>query len=717
MADDLTHNTAMNESNPTPQQEQDSPRKQDAAPNAQEPNAQELNAQEPGLADDEALTPIKPFDEQTAADAGKCGGEDKGGPPPRCCGIDNSAPCWLAGLCGLALILMFNQIKLPIAGGRIALADLGFAAAFIGMIWHLWRKRLSVYYPAAALLALTLVTVPNIISQPGSGGALKLFQLVQQLFCGLLLLSFMLEHLRRLTKFVVTIAIALNVGLAISQALSYGYDSVLAPADAIGLFWGFGGALTGFFRSRMAMSFFFAAVLAWGQPQWLGKRPNKLRWLFALIMTLLCLNLISHGQMLLIVCMVLLVVSFLTERRVVVLNLLAIGALLLSLMSIAPHGHRETLLQTLSPTKLDDRYAGELKTRHLDALAALKMAARKPLTGVGSSRYQDCIGRCYGTYPNPSYNDINTDSQAGWGILAATVGFPAAGFFFFFLLMTCVTGLRRHFMSRRQNTLALGGSMALMVFIPAMCISDPLTRGLGWLLALAIASAVHHNEKEGMSLVNLFPLSRIILAGVFFVVLLALVAIQPKAEDPLLHRAGPHMASTSRPHKAANDAAGDGASQPQTSIFFKVIDADDVLEFTAPFEKVSDSQAAKQTALSIPDGKGTPPENEEPAMEYGGAIFKVETPNDMRCKLWLRVWWDGSCGNTINVRLNDEERSLTVGNDGTYHSWHWLEADRLYELNAGEHRFTLLNREDGIMFDQMILTNDLNYYPQGIEEE
>lgn len=630
---------------------------------------------------------------------------------------ENCAPSWLGALCGLALILMFNQIKLPIAGGRIALADLGFAAAFLGMAWQLLRKRQSVYYPIAALVALALIIIPNIFTRPGLSGAVELAQLVQQLFCGLLLLSFMLEHFRRMTKFAMTIAVVLNIGAALAQIMEFGYDSILAPADVLSLRWGIGGALTALFRSRMAMSFFFAAVLAWGQPQWLGRRPGISRWLFGLLMTILCLMLIPHGQMLLIVCVVLLVGAFFTERRIVVLNVLAIGALLLSLLTIAPANQRDCIRQTLSPTKNSPEHASELKTRHLDALAALNMTERKPLTGVGASRYQECVGRCYGNFFNPSYNDIDTDTQAGWGILAGTAGFPAAAFYLFYLMMTCATGLRRHFMSRRQNTLALGGSMALMVFILGMGISDPMTRGLGWMLALAIASAVFHNEKEGMSFINLFTLSRIVLAGLFLSVLIGAVAIQPQEEDPLVN--APAYTATTRPSPAGADGPLSPAALKTaggTKTFFHIIDAGDAVTLTPPFEKVPDSQAAKQTALRILDGKGTPPADKEPAMEYGGAVFTVEVPTATACKLWLRVWWDGSCGNTLNVKLNDEEHSLTVGNDGTYNAWHWLEVGRLYQLSAGKHTFSLLNREDGIMFDQMLLTDDMTYHPQGIEE-
>ena len=104
-------------------------------------------------------------------------------------------------------------------------------------------------------------------------------------------------------------------------------------------------------------------------------------------------------------------------------------------------------------------------------------------------------------------------------------------------------------------------------------------------------------------------------------------------------------------------------------------------------------------------------------MDFGGAQFDFELPSDAECKVWLRVWWDGSCGNTINLQMDDEPKSITVGNDGTYRTWHWLEAPKIYKLASGKHSLFLLNREDGIMFDQLLITNDHQYVPQGIEEE
>jgi hypothetical protein len=56
-------------------------------------------------------------------------------------------------------------------------------------------------------------------------------------------------------------------------------------------------------------------------------------------------------------------------------------------------------------------------------------------------------------------------------------------------------------------------------------------------------------------------------------------------------------------------------------------------------------------------------------------------------------------------------------NDGTFDAWHWLEVPKLYTLDKGKHDLYILDREDGIRIDQILVTNDTEYYPQGIEEE
>jgi hypothetical protein len=104
-------------------------------------------------------------------------------------------------------------------------------------------------------------------------------------------------------------------------------------------------------------------------------------------------------------------------------------------------------------------------------------------------------------------------------------------------------------------------------------------------------------------------------------------------------------------------------------------------------------------------------------MKYGGATYEVQVAAPVTCKIWVRAWWEGSCGNTVCVRLGEQGKILTVGNDGTYDAWHWLEVPGKFDLETGTVTLYLLNREDGIRIDQILLTNDMEYFPQGVEEQ
>lgn len=626
------------------------------------------------------------------------------------------APRWLTALCALALVVMLNQVKVPLFGGRVAFADLAFVVAFVPVFFFYVYMKRSFFYPMCFVLVLLGIAIANLLSGSGFSGAVEGAQMVQQLLCGVLLLGFLVENAPGLCALSVGVAIVLNIAIGAVQARMFGVGSALAPADVLALKWGFGGAYTGLFRSRMALSFFLASGLAWLQPVLFGNGKCWGRAFSAFLLTVLCLLGIVHGQMFFIACLVLIPGAFVHSRRAGIVNLLAVVAALVLIGTLMPSSHGKTLLTTLNPMKTGD-YPGELKTNHIDFAAALKMAARRPCTGVGSGRYQQCVGRCYGDMPNPSYNDIDTDTQASWGILAGTLGYPVAGLFLLLIASSAASGLRRYLSSGEKyyNTLALGGGLALFVFMLGMFVSDPLTRGLGWMMALALASICVPNPDEAISAIWRVTPASVIAVVVALGCLLGVSAAQKPVTDPL----GPFAsiqsgAPTDAP--TADASAASGAVQASVSVF-KIIDASEAVTITPPVEKGEDSLAATGKALKIPDKKGTPPDGKDPAMEYGGAIFKCELTAEAECKIWLRVWWDGSCGNTINLKVDDEPKSVTVGNDGTYRTWHWMEAPKSYKLSKGTHTITLLNREDGIMFDQMLITNDMQYVPQGIEEE
>ena len=618
-----------------------------------------------------------------------------------------AAPGWLTLLAAIALFVMLNQVKIPLAGGKLAFADLAFLGSFLPVLGFAIASRRRLFFPICTIVVLVVACIANLAAAPGMGGAIEVAQLVQQLFCGTLLLGFLIENAPGAAVASVLLAVAVNIVAALIQGQTYGFGSIYPPADIMALKWGCGHAFTGLFRSRMAFAFFLAIALAWIQPILFG-RKHIYGFIAAFAATVIGLLAIPHGQMLFIVGMVLVVGAFIHSRAAGLVNVLALVVAMILSTTLFPPAHNQVRLASLNPMKTGD-YPGELKTNHIDFAAALGMAARRPFSGIGSSRYQQCVGRCYGDLPNPSYNDIETDTQASWGILAGTMGFPTAALMLLLLAGAAANGVRRFMQSKGRNCIALGGALALVVVIIGMFVSDPLTRGLGWMIALALASTAVPNPEEEVCGLSCIAPGSIIACGLVIGLLLAGVALRTKTDDPL--------AGTTRFVTDAEEGGAQTGAASQEESVFKIIDAGDAVKFTAPVEKGTDSQAFKNTVLKILDGKGTPPDDKEPAMVFGGAEFAFELPSDAECKVWLRVWWDGSCGNTINLKMDDEPKSITVGNDGTYRTWHWLEAPKIYKLASGKHSLFLLNREDGIMFDQLLITNDHQYVPQGIEEE
>jgi hypothetical protein len=80
--------------------------------------------------------------------------------------------------------------------------------------------------------------------------------------------------------------------------------------------------------------------------------------------------------------------------------------------------------------------------------------------------------------------------------------------------------------------------------------------------------------------------------------------------------------------------------------------------------------------------------------------------------VWLRTRWNDGCGNSVLVALDGGE-PVSVGNDGTYRAWHWIRGGR-HPLTTGPHRLDIIPSEDGVAVDQILITDDLDYYPSGI---
>ncbi len=120
------------------------------------------------------------------------------------------------------------------------------------------------------------------------------------------------------------------------------------------------------------------------------------------------------------------------------------------------------------------------------------------------------------------------------------------------------------------------------------------------------------------------------------------------------------------------------------------------------------------SVISIPEKAGNPPERCEGAAEY-----LLELPEKGSYTLWCRVWWEGECSNSFTVKFNDAPAFL-FGENATYKAWHWVKypvsrTSPKINLNAGRNQLRIENREDGIMVDQILLSDDPRFVPVDIE--
>ncbi|HUT33053.1 MAG TPA: hypothetical protein VNE39_06215 [Planctomycetota bacterium] len=145
---------------------------------------------------------------------------------------------------------------------------------------------------------------------------------------------------------------------------------------------------------------------------------------------------------------------------------------------------------------------------------------------------------------------------------------------------------------------------------------------------------------------------------------------------------------------------------------------------------VDDPGASGGKCIAIPDEAGTP---------YGKAGSKPDVPRHARAvykfkvavagsyTFWCRRKWFDSCGDTLAMRLDKEGAqqadACLFGSDDSSKPprWDWSPVKekgdpRQFYLAAGEHTLEILNREDGPRFDVILLTDDPDYVPQGMED-
>ncbi|HPD15994.1 MAG TPA: hypothetical protein PLE19_13660 [Planctomycetota bacterium] len=142
---------------------------------------------------------------------------------------------------------------------------------------------------------------------------------------------------------------------------------------------------------------------------------------------------------------------------------------------------------------------------------------------------------------------------------------------------------------------------------------------------------------------------------------------------------------------------------------------------------VEDPEASGGKCIFIPDKAGVP--DPDPSLgvppKFARAVYKFKVAVAGNYTFWIRRKWYDSCGDTLFVRFDQVGRPHTEGfivggSDSKPVRWAWSSVveggqPHRFFLAAGEHTLEILNREDGPRFDVILLTDDPDYVPQGLE--
>lgn len=139
---------------------------------------------------------------------------------------------------------------------------------------------------------------------------------------------------------------------------------------------------------------------------------------------------------------------------------------------------------------------------------------------------------------------------------------------------------------------------------------------------------------------------------------------------------------------------------------------------------VEDKDASGGKCIFIPDTIGTPEKG-----KFFSAHYKVTIKTPGLYTFWLRRFWPDACADTVGMRFDmagkprNLKKEALIGSDDmskpprwAWSPWYLNGNPRQVFLSAGEHVLEVMNREDGPKFDVILLTNDRDYVPQGLEE-
>ncbi len=143
------------------------------------------------------------------------------------------------------------------------------------------------------------------------------------------------------------------------------------------------------------------------------------------------------------------------------------------------------------------------------------------------------------------------------------------------------------------------------------------------------------------------------------------------------------------------------------------MEAEDATVIESPFEKSrGEEDISGGEFLQIKQGMGGGVLNKA----GGKAHYQMNIAKPGNYVLWARVKWNDGCGNSLFVTIGDESNKSLIGQDGIYDRWHWVKHPILYSLEKQKLQISFSNSEDGIFLDKILLTNNMDYRPEGVHQ-
>jgi hypothetical protein len=135
-------------------------------------------------------------------------------------------------------------------------------------------------------------------------------------------------------------------------------------------------------------------------------------------------------------------------------------------------------------------------------------------------------------------------------------------------------------------------------------------------------------------------------------------------------------------------------------------------EMISPMISQTDSTTSNNQYISVPNDSGND----------GSATYTVEITEESLYVLWGRVLASNYDDDSFFVQIDNLEQNLwDIKNT---ENWNWqLVTNRIDDnpvktfLTLGTHQIKLIQREDGTKIEKILLTNDLNFIPEGFGEQ